>query len=113
MSGVDSPLLRSCLSVQLQRLTSLHATCRSCRVDHDVKGQAIYAFVTVAEGAPHSDALRRQLANNVRNMIGAFAVPDTIHWAPSLPKTRSGEGQQCHGTAHEAAALDVYLIYGC
>ncbi|KAE9446112.1 hypothetical protein C3L33_22062, partial [Rhododendron williamsianum] len=60
-------------------------------VEHEIKGQGIYAFVTLVEGVPYSEELRKSLVNAVRNQIGAFAAPDTIHWAPALPKTRSGK----------------------
>ncbi|KAL0331799.1 UNVERIFIED_CONTAM: Acetyl-coenzyme A synthetase, chloroplastic/glyoxysomal [Sesamum calycinum] len=60
-------------------------------VEHEVKGQGIYAFVTLVEGVPYSDDLRKSLIMTVRKQIGAFAAPDKIHWAPSLPKTRSGK----------------------
>ncbi|KAF3615304.1 Acetyl-coenzyme A synthetase [Capsicum annuum] len=60
-------------------------------VEHEVKGQGIYAFVTLVEGVPYSDELRKSLVLVVRNQIGAFAAPDKIHWAPGLPKTRSGK----------------------
>ncbi|EPS64488.1 hypothetical protein M569_10292, partial [Genlisea aurea] len=60
-------------------------------IDHDVKGQGIYAFVTLVEGVPYSDQLRKDLIMTVRKQIGAFAAPDRIHWAPGLPKTRSGK----------------------
>ncbi|XP_024962724.1 acetyl-coenzyme A synthetase, chloroplastic/glyoxysomal [Cynara cardunculus var. scolymus] len=60
-------------------------------VEHEVKGQGIYAFVTLVEGVPYSQDLRKSLVLVVRNQIGAFAAPDKIHWAPSLPKTRSGK----------------------
>ncbi|KAL6508121.1 Acetyl-coenzyme A synthetase, cytoplasmic [Orobanche hederae] len=60
-------------------------------VEHEVKGQGIYAFVTLVEGVPYSDDLRRGLILTVRKQIGAFAAPDKIHWAPGLPKTRSGK----------------------
>ncbi|XP_057541817.1 acetyl-coenzyme A synthetase, chloroplastic/glyoxysomal-like [Amaranthus tricolor] len=60
-------------------------------VEHEVKGQGIYAFVTLVEGVPYSDDLRKSLIMTVRSQIGAFAAPDKIHWAPGLPKTRSGK----------------------
>ncbi|XP_022744151.1 acetyl-coenzyme A synthetase, chloroplastic/glyoxysomal isoform X3 [Durio zibethinus] len=60
-------------------------------VEHEVKGQGIYAFVTLVDGVSYSEELRRSLVLTVRNQIGAFAAPDKIHWAPSLPKTRSGK----------------------
>lgn len=60
-------------------------------VEHEVKGQGIYGFVTLKEGVSYSKELRNGLINAVRNQIGAFAAPDKIHWAPALPKTRSGK----------------------
>ncbi|KAF2945083.1 hypothetical protein DAI22_02g191500 [Oryza sativa Japonica Group] len=60
-------------------------------VEHEVKGQGIYAFVTLVDGVPYSEELRKSLILTVRNQIGAFAAPDKIHWAPGLPKTRSGK----------------------
>ena len=53
-----------------------------------MKGQSIYAYVVLASGNEPSDALKKALAQVVRQQIGAFAVPDTIHWAPALPKVR-------------------------
>ena len=58
---------------------------------HDIKGQGIYAFVTLMHDAEGSAALQEQLVNLVRSEIGPFAKPDLIQWAPSLPKTRSGK----------------------
>lgn len=60
-------------------------------VEHEVKGQGIYAFVTLVEGEPYSEELRKSIILTVRKQIGAFAAPDKIHWAPGLPKTRSGK----------------------
>ncbi|CAL0322770.1 unnamed protein product [Lupinus luteus] len=60
-------------------------------VEHEVKGQGIYAFVTLVDGVPYSQELRKELILTVRQQIGAFAAPDKIHWAPNLPKTRSGK----------------------
>lgn len=60
-------------------------------VEHEVKGQGIYAFVTLVDGVPYSEELRKSLITKVRTQIGAFAAPDRIHWAPGLPKTRSGK----------------------
>jgi acetyl-CoA synthetase len=58
---------------------------------HDIKGQGIYAYVTLtAEHAP-SEVLRKELIAWVRREIGPFATPDAIQWAPGLPKTRSGK----------------------
>ncbi|MBZ4186908.1 MULTISPECIES: acetate--CoA ligase [Thermomonas] len=58
---------------------------------HDLKGQGIYAYVTLKQGIEPSEALRRELVQQVRNEIGPTATPDFIQWAPGLPKTRSGK----------------------
>ncbi|XP_021663485.2 acetyl-coenzyme A synthetase, chloroplastic/glyoxysomal isoform X3 [Hevea brasiliensis] len=71
-----------------------HPQCAEAAVvgfEHEVKGQGIYAFVTLVDGVPYSEELRKSLILTVRNQIGAFAAPDKIHWAPGLPKTRSGK----------------------
>lgn len=58
---------------------------------HDIKGQGIYAYVTLMAGVDSSDELRGELQNWVRKEIGPIAKPDLIQWAPGLPKTRSGK----------------------
>ena len=58
---------------------------------HDVKGQGIYAYVSLMEGAEDDDALATELVKWVRTEIGPIAKPDHIHLAPGLPKTRSGK----------------------
>ena len=58
---------------------------------HDIKGQGIYAYVTLTSEQTPSDALRADLIKWVRREIGPFAAPDVIQWAPGLPKTRSGK----------------------
>jgi acetyl-CoA synthetase len=58
---------------------------------HDIKGQGIYAYVTLKQGVQPSDELRKELVAHVRKGIGPLAQPDVIHWAPGLPKTRSGK----------------------
>ena len=58
---------------------------------HEVKGQGIYAYVTLRGGVEASEALRRELVAWVRREIGPIAAPDEIQWAPALPKTRSGK----------------------
>ena len=58
---------------------------------HDIKGQGIYAFVTLMQNTEGTDALQEQLFGLVRSEIGPFAKPDAIQWAPGLPKTRSGK----------------------
>ena len=58
---------------------------------HDIKGQGIYAYVTLKVGVEPSEALRKELVQTVRKEIGPIALPDLIQWAPGLPKTRSGK----------------------
>jgi acetyl-CoA synthetase len=58
---------------------------------HDIKGQGIYAYVTLMAGTDPSDDLRTELVQWVRKEIGPIATPDHIQWAPGLPKTRSGK----------------------
>ncbi len=58
---------------------------------HDIKGQGIYAYVTLKVGADPSDDLRGELIKWVRKEIGPIASPDLLQWAPGLPKTRSGK----------------------
>lgn len=58
---------------------------------HDIKGQGIYAYVTLMKGVAASDELRAELQQWVRKEIGPIAKPDLIQWAPGLPKTRSGK----------------------
>jgi acetyl-CoA synthetase len=58
---------------------------------HDIKGQGIYAYVTLNADTPPSEELRKALVLWVRREIGPFAAPDAIQWAPGLPKTRSGK----------------------
>ena len=58
---------------------------------HDIKGQGIYAYVTVMNGVEETDELRKELEQWVRGEIGPIAKPDIIQWAPGLPKTRSGK----------------------
>lgn len=58
---------------------------------HDVKGQGIYAYVTLMKGSEPSEALTKELLALVGKEIGSFAKPELIQWAPGLPKTRSGK----------------------
>ncbi len=58
---------------------------------HDIKGQGIYAYVTLKAGEKPTDELRKELVAWVRKEIGPIATPDLIQWAPGLPKTRSGK----------------------
>ncbi|HRC68815.1 MAG TPA: acetate--CoA ligase [Candidatus Competibacter denitrificans] len=58
---------------------------------HDIKGQGIYAYVTLKVGIEPTEALRKELIAHVRKEIGPIASPDVLQWAPGLPKTRSGK----------------------
>ncbi|MDY6908348.1 MAG: AMP-binding protein, partial [Thermodesulfobacteriota bacterium] len=58
---------------------------------HDIKGQGIYAYVTLVSGVEPTEELRKSLVEWVRKQIGPIATPDYIQWAPGLPKTRSGK----------------------
>jgi acetyl-CoA synthetase len=58
---------------------------------HDIKGQGIYAYVTLKSGEAPSEPLRKELVAWVRKEIGPIATPDQLQWAPGLPKTRSGK----------------------
>ena len=58
---------------------------------HEVKGEGIYAYVTLNASAEYSEELRAAMKVQVREVIGPIATPDVIHWAPALPKTRSGK----------------------
>ncbi|MGQ9663519.1 MAG: acetate--CoA ligase [Kiritimatiellia bacterium] len=58
---------------------------------HEIKGQGIYAFVTLKAGYEYKDELKKELAMHVRKEISPTATPDIIQWAPALPKTRSGK----------------------
>ncbi len=58
---------------------------------HDIKGQGIYAYVTLNVGEEGGEALRKELVQWVRHEIGPIATPDVIQFAPALPKTRSGK----------------------
>nr|GEY36059.1 acetyl-coenzyme A synthetase, chloroplastic/glyoxysomal-like [Tanacetum cinerariifolium] len=81
-------------TAEVESALVLHPQCAEAAVvgvEHEVKGQSIYAFVTPVEGVEYSEDLRKSLVLSVRTHIGAFAAPDRIHWAPGLPKTRSGK----------------------
>ncbi|HEY2483005.1 MAG TPA: acetate--CoA ligase [Caulobacteraceae bacterium] len=74
-------------------LVAHHAVAEAAVVGypHDIKGQGIYAYVTLKADQTASEALRAELIKWVRAEIGSFAAPDAIQWAPALPKTRSGK----------------------
>jgi acetyl-CoA synthetase len=58
---------------------------------HEIKGQGIYAYVSLMDGVEYNAGLGKELKNFVRKEIGPIAAPDVIQWAPALPKTRSGK----------------------
>jgi acetyl-CoA synthetase len=58
---------------------------------HEVKGQGVYAYVTLMNNATESDELNKELIEFVAKELGRFAKPDYVQWAPGLPKTRSGK----------------------
>ncbi|MET0808035.1 MAG: acetyl-coenzyme A synthetase, partial [Pseudoxanthomonas sp.] len=58
---------------------------------HDLKGQGIYAYVTLIAGEAQTEALQKELVAWVHKEIGPIASPDHLQWAPGLPKTRSGK----------------------
>lgn len=60
-------------------------------VPDDIKGNAIYAYITLKKGVEATDALKQELSKHIRETIGAIAVPSVIQWARDLPKTRSGK----------------------
>ncbi|MHC4644871.1 MAG: acetate--CoA ligase [Planctomycetota bacterium] len=60
-------------------------------IPHEVKGQALYAFVTLVSGIEETDELKKELIKHVRKEIGPIAAPEAIQFAPALPKTRSGK----------------------
>ena len=60
-------------------------------VPHPIKGQGLYAFVTLVQGAVQSGSLTKELMSHVKLEIGAIAIPETIQFAKNLPKTRSGK----------------------
>jgi acetyl-CoA synthetase len=74
-------------------LVSHHSVAEAAVVGfpHDIKGQGIYAYVTLKQGVEPTESLRTELVLHVRKGIGPLASPDVIHWAPGLPKTRSGK----------------------
>jgi len=81
-------------TAEVESALVLHADVAEAAVvgfPHEIKGQGIYAYVTLKQGVAESDALRDALVQQVRREIGPTATPDHIQWAPALPKTRSGK----------------------
>ncbi|MDP8227129.1 MAG: acetyl-coenzyme A synthetase, partial [Candidatus Celaenobacter polaris] len=58
---------------------------------HEIKGQGLYAYVTLVGHIEPTDELKKELIKHVRSEIGPIAAPEAIQWAPALPKTRSGK----------------------
>jgi len=81
-------------TAEVESALVLHPTVAEAAVvgyPHDVKGQGIYAYVSLMAGELPRDELKQELVRHVRSEIGAIASPDVIQWAPGLPKTRSGK----------------------
>ncbi len=81
-------------TAEVESALVLHdAVCEAAVVGypHEIKGQGIYAYVTLMAGVEPSEELRKALVQHVRKEIGPIATPDIIQWAPGLPKTRSGK----------------------
>ncbi|MFP6680591.1 MAG: AMP-binding protein, partial [Gammaproteobacteria bacterium] len=81
-------------TAEVESALVLHNTIAEAAVvgyPHDIKGQGIYAYVTLMNGVEPTDELREELVKHVRTEIGPIAAPDVIQWAPGLPKTRSGK----------------------
>ncbi len=81
-------------TAEVESALVLHETVAEAAVvgfPHDIKGQGIYAYVTLMAGEEYTDELKAILIKHVRKEIGPIATPDIIHWAPGLPKTRSGK----------------------
>eukprot|EP00775_Hariotina_reticulata_P007053 gene7053-7267_t len=81
-------------TAEVESALTMHDLCTEAAVigvPHPVKGESIYAYVTLLDDAQPSAKLHAELINLVKTQIGSFAAPDVIHWAPGLPKTRSGK----------------------
>jgi acetyl-CoA synthetase len=77
---------------------------------HDIKGQGIYCYVTLKDGVPPTEELKKELVTSVRQHLSPIATPDAIQWAPGLPKTRSGKiMRRILRKIAEAAAEDTHL----
>ncbi len=81
-------------TAEVESALVLHAAVAEAAVvgyPHDIKGQGIYAYVTLMAGIEATEPLRKELVTHVRKEIGPIASPDIVQWAPGLPKTRSGK----------------------
>ncbi|WP_017429658.1 acetate--CoA ligase [Vreelandella jeotgali] len=87
---------------------------------HDIKGQGIYIYVTLADTVEPGEALKKELAQRMRHDLGAIAAPDIIQWAPALPKTRSGKimrrilrkiaANECDGLGDTSTLADPSVV---
>jgi len=81
-------------TVELESAISSHPAVTESAVvgyNHEVKGQGVFAYVTLKENVPETDELRREIIQVVRTRISPIATPDIIQWAPALPKNRAGK----------------------
>lgn len=81
-----------------------HPQCAEAAVvgyEHPIKGQGIYAYVTLMEGIEPTEDIRRELIQTVRGIIGAFAAPDVIHWVSPCDRTVQCKGFDCAGAVEE------------
>jgi len=81
-------------TAEVESALVLHSTVAEAAVvgfPHEIKGEGIYAYVTLVKGVEPTEELRKELIKQVRSEIGPIASPDVIQWAPGLPKTRSGK----------------------
>jgi acetyl-CoA synthetase len=81
-------------TVELEAALASHPAVAEAAVvgyPHDIKGQGVFAYVTLKAGVRESEALRHELVQKVRARIGPIATPDIVQWAPALPKNRAGK----------------------
>ena len=110
-------------TAEVESALVLHAAVAEAAVvgyPHDLKGQGIYAYVTLMAGVEPTDALRKELVAHVRKEIGPIATPDVIQWAPGLPKTRSGKimrrilrkiaANECEGLGDTSTLADPTVV---
>eukprot|EP00877_Chromochloris_zofingiensis_P007566 jgi/Chrzof1/3062/Cz12g10100.t1_ACS1[v5.2] len=81
-------------TAEVESALTSHPQCAEAAVigtPHNIKGEAVYAYVTMLSESDCTPAMKKELVEIVKRQIGSFAIPDCIHWAPGLPKTRSGK----------------------
>ena len=88
---LDLQLAAAAAELDRRRASEAVAEAAVVGMPHEIKGQGICTFVTLQVGTPESEELREELVNWVRKILGPVATPDALHWAPALPKTRSGK----------------------